>query len=49
MRYGYIAYKKIDFFSTNVGHVILSRVMTFDIKALEKLKYMMDFIIVYYV
>jgi hypothetical protein len=52
MFYGHIAYKNIEDFSckcgTNVRHVILSGVMTLEIK-LEKLKYMLDFTIVYYV
>jgi hypothetical protein len=41
--------RKLKSFSTNVGHVILSKVMALEIKVLEILKYMMDFIIVYYV
>jgi hypothetical protein len=40
--------RKLKKNSTNLEHVRLSRVMTFEIKVFKKLKYMMDFIIVYY-
>ncbi len=40
--------RNLNFFATSVGHVILSSVITLEIKVLENLKYMMDFIIVYY-
>jgi hypothetical protein len=38
MCYGHIAYKKIKDFSTNVGHVILSMVTTFEIKVFGKIE-----------
>ncbi len=40
--------KKLKLFFTNLEHVILSKVMTLEIKVFRKLKYMMDFIIAYY-
>jgi hypothetical protein len=38
MCYGHIAYKKLKTFSTNLDHVILSRVMTLEIKILGKIE-----------
>jgi hypothetical protein len=41
--------RKLNIFSTNVGHVILSKVMRFEIKVFEKTEVYDEFIIVYYV
>jgi hypothetical protein len=47
MCYRHITYEKLKKISTNLEHVILSRVMR--LKILKNLKYMMDFVIAYYV
>jgi len=40
--------RKLKIFFINLEHVILSKVMTLEIKVLKKMKYTINFIVAYY-